>query len=238
MSNMETSKIIVALDFADQVELTQFIAKLTPGQCRLKVGKELITSYGPQIVRTLIDQGFEIFLDLKYHDIPQTVYKAITAACKLGVWMVNVHASGGSAMLKAAKQAINESSHKPLLIAVTMLTSLATSAYSELGYSRNLIDQVQHLATLAYNCGVDGVVCSAQEAAQIKTLTSHDFLCVTPGIRLASLANDDQSRIMTPYQAVENQADYLVIGRPITTAADPAQLLTELNQQIALITNR
>ena len=229
---MTTSKIIVALDFNDLAEVLHFVEQIQPSECRLKVGKELFTAYGPQIVRELHARGFEVFLDLKFHDIPNTVYKAIRVAADLGVWMVNVHASGGREMLIKARQAIQDSQHKPLLIAVTILTSLSDAEVAEIGYSRSLTEQTLYLAQLSYACGIDGVVCSAHEAAAIKQVTNAKFLTVTPGIRLSADKTDDQTRIMTPVQAIASGADYLVIGRPITQALTPATTLRAINQSI------
>ncbi|RTL12698.1 MAG: orotidine-5'-phosphate decarboxylase [Neisseriaceae bacterium] len=226
---MVTSKVIIALDFSERQQVLDLVSRLDPQECRLKVGKELFTSYGPQIVRDLQALGFEIFLDLKFHDIPNTVYKAIRAAADLGVWMVNVHASGGRTMLTQARQAINDSQNKPLLIAVTILTSLSASEVAEIGYGQDVANQVKHLARLSYECGLDGVVCSAQEANIIKSVTVPEFLTVTPGIRLADATKDDQTRVMTPEAAVANGADYLVIGRPITQADNPLAVLQEIN---------
>lgn len=226
---MVTSKVIIALDFSERQQVLDLVSRLDPQECRLKVGKELFTSYGPQIVRDLQALGFEIFLDLKFHDIPNTVYKAIRAAADLGVWMVNVHASGGRTMLTQARQAINDSQNKPLLIAVTILTSLSASEVAEIGYGQDVANQVKHLARLSYECGLDGVVCSAQEANIIKSVTAPEFLTVTPGIRLADATKDDQTRVMTPEAAVANGADYLVIGRPITQADNPLAVLQEIN---------
>lgn len=229
---MITSKVIIALDFSERQQVLDLVAQLDPQECRLKVGKELFTSYGPQIVRELQALGFEVFLDLKFHDIPNTVYKAIRAAADLGVWMVNVHASGGRTMLNQARQAINDSQNKPLLIAVTILTSLSASEVAEIGYSQDVATQVKHLARLSYECGLDGVVCSAQEANIIKNVTSSEFLTVTPGIRLADATKDDQTRVMTPEAAVKNGADYLVVGRPITQANDPLAILQGINSSL------
>jgi orotidine-5'-phosphate decarboxylase len=226
---MITSKVIIALDFSERQQVLDLVSRLDPQECRLKVGKELFTSYGPQIVRDLQTLGFEVFLDLKFHDIPNTVYKAIRAAADLGVWMVNVHASGGRAMLTQARQAIEDSQNKPLLIAVTILTSLSASEVAEIGYGQDVATQVKHLARLSYECGLDGVVCSAQEANIIKNVTTPEFLTVTPGIRLADATKDDQTRVMTPEAAVYNGADYLVIGRPITQANDPLVILRGIN---------
>ncbi|HCY39720.1 MAG TPA: orotidine-5'-phosphate decarboxylase [Neisseriales bacterium] len=229
---MTTSKIIVALDFNDLEQVLHFVEQIQPSECRLKVGKELFTAYGPQIVRELHARGFEVFLDLKFHDIPNTVYKAIRVAADLGVWMVNVHASGGREMLVKARQAIQDSQHKPLLIAVTILTSLSDAEVVEIGYSRSLTEQTLYLAQLSYACGIDGVVCSAHESTAIKQNTNAKFLTVTPGIRLSADKTDDQTRIMTPVQAIASGADYLVIGRPITQALTPATTLRAINQSI------
>jgi len=226
------SKVIVALDFNNIEEVRKFVSVINPKECRLKVGKELFTAYGPAIVIELQKLGFEIFLDLKFHDIPNTVYKAIKVAASLGVWMVNVHASGGKEMLLAARKAVDESAHKPLLIAVTVLTSLSNEAVKEVGYSLDAASQALHLAELSYKCGIDGVVCAAQEANLIKQKTAANFLTVTPGIRLASNKVDDQTRIMTPIAAINNGADYLVIGRPITQSGNSLQTLNEINQSI------
>lgn len=226
------SKIIVALDFNNINEIRKFISGINPDECRLKIGKELFTCYGPEVVREVQNAGFEVFLDLKFHDIPNTVYKAIKAAAHLGVWMVNVHASGGREMLLAARKAIEESDNKPLLIAVTILTSLGEEAVKEIGFSRDLTEQTLHLAKLAYDCGIDGVVCSAWEAQVIKDKTSCQFLTVTPGIRLSDSKTDDQTRIMTPPMAIKNGADYLVIGRPITQSQNPLQTLRDINRNL------
>lgn len=225
-------KIIVALDFNDINEIRKFISGINPDECRLKIGKELFTCYGPEVVREVQNAGFEVFLDLKFHDIPNTVYKAIKAAAHLGVWMVNVHASGGREMLLAARKAIEESDNKPLLIAVTILTSLGEEAVKEIGFSRDLTEQTLHLAKLAYDCGIDGVVCSAWEAQVIKDKTSCQFLTVTPGIRLSDSKTDDQTRIMTPPMAIKNGVDYLVIGRPITQSQNPLQTLRDINRNL------
>jgi orotidine-5'-phosphate decarboxylase len=229
---MSKSKIIVALDFNDAQSALKFSALLTPESCRLKVGKELFTAAGPNIIEKLHQRGFEVFLDLKFHDIPNTVYGAICVAANLGVWMVNVHASGGIRMLEQARSAIDNSLHKPLLIAVTILTSLSSTEVADIGYQRPVAEQVLHLAKLSHSCGLDGVVCGAPEAASIKAATNAAFLAVTPGIRLASESQDDQQRVMTPRAAISHGADYLVIGRPITRADAPLQLLQQINAQI------
>lgn len=222
------SPLIVALDYADPSAALDLAALLDPSQCRVKVGKELFTAAGPRIVEQLQDKGFAVFLDLKFHDIPQTVAKACQAAARLGVWMLNVHASGGQAMLEAAREAVDAASgHRPLLIAVTVLTSLDAPALLQIGVADSVPVQVQKLAALSASAGLDGLVCSAQEAAQLKA--AHPNLClVTPGIRPPEHAADDQKRTMTPAAALAAGADYLVIGRPITAAADPAQALAAM----------
>ncbi len=225
------SKVIIALDFNSLDEVLNFVANIQPDQCRLKVGKELFTAYGPNIVRELHQRGFEVFLDLKFHDIPTTVYKAIRVAADLGVWMVNVHASGGREMLKAARQAINDSINKPLLIAVTILTSLDDATVFDV-YSNSVTEQVLYLSKLSYESGVDGVVCSAHEVGLIKSLINSNFIAVTPGIRLSNEKSDDQTRIMTPSAALDAGADYLVIGRPITQSNHPKELLSIIDRVI------
>jgi len=221
--------LIVALDRAEARAALELSAKLDPRRCRVKVGKELFTSAGPKLVESLQDRGFEVFLDLKFHDIPQTVAKACAAAARLGVWMLNVHASGGMAMLRAAREGVEEGSsrRRPKLIAVTVLTSLDDAALLELGCRDDVPTQVERLAALTARAGLDGVVCSAREAARLKALQP-GLLRVTPGIRSAQAASDDQKRIMTPAQALGAGADYLVVGRPVTAAPDPARALAAL----------
>lgn len=231
---MTDAKIIVALDFAEQNSALKLINQLDPSLCKLKVGKELFTTAGPQFVEQLVDKGFPVFLDLKFHDIPNTVKKACQAASNLGVWMLNVHATGGSDMMKAALEGVNNSQFNPLLIAVTVLTSMSQENLTELGISRALDEQVIHLAKLTQTSGLNGVVCSAMEAVQLrKTVNDDDFLLVTPGIRPSTASQDDQTRIMTPEKALENGANYLVIGRPITQAKDPLATLQNINADIA-----
>ncbi|BDY05066.1 orotidine-5'-phosphate decarboxylase [Ferrimonas sp. YFM] len=223
-------KVLVALDFNDAETALSFVSELDASQCRLKVGKELFTSFGPEFVKSLIDQGFDVFLDLKFHDIPNTVAKAVTAAAELGVWMVNVHAGGGSRMMKAAAEALKSYGDKaPLLIAVTMLTSMEESELAELGVTRSAEAHVLALAKLAQASGLDGVVCSAREASLLKTELGREFKLVTPGIRPAGSDKGDQKRVMTPAEAVAAGSDYLVIGRPITQAESPIQALKEIN---------
>ncbi|ODS23095.1 orotidine 5'-phosphate decarboxylase [Candidatus Endobugula sertula] len=216
------SPIIVAMDFANSQSCLDLASQLNPSQCRLKVGKELFTSAGPQLVESLINKGFDVFLDLKYHDIPNTVAKAVKAAADLGVWMVNVHASGGRRMLDAAREAVETSSSSPLLIAVTVLTSMTREDLLSIGIDVEPQSQVMRLAILAKEAGLDGVVCSAMEAQALKAALGKEFCLVTPGIRPENTVADDQRRIVTPHQALSNGSDYLVIGRPITQAENPA----------------
>jgi orotidine-5'-phosphate decarboxylase len=220
--------IIVPLDYSNFDDAIAMADKLNPKKCRVKVGKQLFTSAGPDVVTTLIDMGFDVFLDMKYHDIPNTVAGAVAAAAQLGVWMVNVHASGGSRMMTAAVDAVQHSTHKPILIAVTVLTSMAAEDLLELGINAEPVEHVKKLALLAQSAGMDGVVCSAAEARALKNITADNFCLVTPGIRPAGSASDDQRRIVTPHNAIANGSDYLVIGRPITKAADPAKALDEI----------
>ena len=227
-----SSPVIVALDYDNQRSALALADKLDPSQCRLKLGKELYTAVGPELVSGLVSRGFDVFLDLKFHDIPNTVAKAIGAAADLGVWMANVHASGGTRMMAAAKQALKQRGSAMRLIAVTVLTSMDESDLRELGIQRSLSDHVMHLAQLAKNAGLDGVVCSAQEASALKAALGADFQLITPGIRLADSAADDQRRIVTPQDAMRLGSDYLVIGRPITQAADPLQALLAINQSL------
>jgi orotidine-5'-phosphate decarboxylase len=225
-------KIIVAMDYADADSALQVAQRLSSELCRLKVGKELFTSSGPQLVEQLMRSGFEIFLDLKFHDIPNTVAQACKSAAALGVWMVNVHALGGRRMMEAAHEALANVSRPPKLIAVTVLTSMGQEDLTELGINDAPAQLVLRLAQLARNSGVEGVVCSAQEAALLRRECGEKFCLVTPGIRPAQSSMDDQMRVMTPQAALENGASYLVIGRPITRAADPLQALQEISQQI------
>lgn len=228
----ENPRILVALDFDNEAECLSFVDKLNPSLCRLKIGKELFTSYGPPIVEKVQARGFDVFLDLKFHDIPNTVAKAVAAAASLGVWMVNVHASGGPRMLDAARESLANVSSAPLLIAVTVLTSMASDELAVIGVEGDANSQVQRLAKLSYQHGLDGVVCSGHEVRQIKTLCSDQFLSVTPGIRPLSSDVGDQRRIMTPEQALSEGADYLVIGRPITKAPEPGEALLKIVNEI------
>lgn len=226
-------RVIVALDYPKAKPALALAARLDPAACRLKVGKELFTAAGPQLVQRLVGLGFGVFLDLKFHDIPNTTAAACRAAAALGVWMVNVHASGGRRMMEAAREALDKSVHKPQLIGVTVLTSMDAAALREIGIERSPREQVLHLAGLARQSGLDGVVCSAQEAAELRAAYGPGFTLVTPGIRPAGADAGDQSRIMTPAAAIGAGSDYLVIGRPITQAADPLAALQEINLEIA-----
>ncbi len=217
-----SSPIVVALDYPTQAQALAMAKQLNPTQCRVKVGKELFTSAGPQVVEALHKLGFEVFLDLKFHDIPNTCAKACAAAAELGVWMVNVHASGGRRMMEAARNEIDKASHQPLLIGVTVLTSMEQADLAELGLNISPIEQVERLAKLTQSSGLDGVVCSAKEVELISKVCGKDFLTVTPGIRPAGAEQGDQRRILTPAQAKAVGVHYMVIGRPITQAADPA----------------
>lgn len=224
------SPVIVALDNLSMTEALALADHLDPSLCRLKVGKELFTRCGTKIVTDLQNRGFEIFLDLKFHDIPNTTAQAVKAAAELGVWMVNVHASSGFEAMSRAKQALIDGDYPTLLIAVTVLTSMSSEVLPQIGVTGNLEGQVARLAKLTRDAGLDGVVCSAREAVMLKQLCGQDFKLVTPGIRLAEDSRDDQHRICTPKQALEDGADFLVIGRSITTASDP---LAKLNLILA-----
>lgn len=226
------SNLIVALDFDSPKAAVDLATQLDPNIVRLKVGKQLFTLAGPDVVRELQDQGFDVFLDLKFHDIPNTVAKAVRAAADLGVWMVNVHASGGTRMMRAAKEALNDAPHQPLLVAVTVLTSMGQEDLVELGCHDEPIDRVCQLATLAQDAGLDGVVCSAAEAAVLSARQRKGFLLVTPGIRRAGDAAGDQRRIVTPEGAVSAGATHLVVGRSITASRDPAAAAAQIRSAL------
>jgi len=235
MTERKPKAVIVALDFASERETWNLVERLDPATCRLKVGKELFTRCGPGLVTKLVDLRFDVFLDLKFHDIPNTVAAACAAAADLGCWMVNVHAAGGRAMLTAAAERLAKCREKPLLIAVTVLTSMDDAALAEVGFSGDTNTQVRRLAKLGHACGVDGVVCSAHELRTIKDACGTGFLAVTPGVRPPSAALDDQRRVATPVDAMTLGADYLVIGRPITRAADPFAVLEAINAELSLL---
>ena len=232
MNNVTKSPIIVALDNMSMEASLTLADQLDPALCRLKVGKELFTRCGPSIVQALHQRDFDVFLDLKFHDIPNTTAQAVLAAADLGVWMVNVHASAGLEAMSLSKQRLLDGNFETLLIAVTVLTSMDKVALSQTGIVAELDEHVSRLAQLTKQAGLDGVVCSAQEAKALKTLCGHDFKLVTPGIRLPEDSSDDQKRICTPKQALDDGSDYLVIGRSITQALDPAAKLQKILQSI------
>jgi orotidine-5'-phosphate decarboxylase len=225
---MTDSRIIVALDYSLADPALVLARRLDPALCRLKVGKELFTVAGPQLIEQLQMRGFDVFLDLKFHDIPNTTAQACKAAAAMGVWMVNVHAMGGRRMLDAAREALANIQNRPKLIAVTVLTSMAQEDLHGIGINASPAQMVQLLAGLAHDSGLDGVVCSALEAPLLRQQYGRDFCLVTPGIRPANSAANDQSRIMTPRAALEAGSSYLVIGRPITQAPDPLQALHDI----------
>lgn len=228
-----TSPIIVALDNMNQQQALTLVDKIDPMQCRVKVGKELFTKYGTNFVKQLHDRNFQVFLDLKFHDIPNTTAQAVLAAADLGVWMVNVHASCGKTAMQTVKKRLVEQNYSTLVIGVTVLTSMSQQDLVDIGINDSVENHVQRLALLTKQAGLDGVVCSAQEASLLKPLCGDDFLLVTPGIRLAEDDSNDQTRICTPKQAIDNGSDFLVIGRSITQADDPMaklqQILATLN---------
>jgi len=230
---MRDKPVIVALDHADAAGALAMAARLDPRLCRVKVGKELFTAAGPEVVRQLVALGFDVFLDLKYHDIPNTVAGACRAAAKLGVWMLNVHASGGVAMMRAAREAVAGGARAPLVVAVTVLTSLDDESLAQVGFRGNAEETVLGLARLAQASGLDGVVCSAREATALRAALGPAFALVTPGIRLPGGDAGDQVRTVTPLQAAKLGADYLVIGRPITASADPAATLLGIRESLA-----
>lgn len=235
MSSKPESPVIVALDFSSTGQALKLVDRLPADSCRLKIGKELFTRAGPELVRELVNRGFDVFLDLKFHDIPNTVAKACAAAADLGVWMMNVHASGGRKMLEAAHEALaKKGTDRPLLIAVTVLTSMGQEDLSEIGIDVTPQQQVQRLALLSRDCGLDGVVCSPLEVAGLKKEMGGDFLLVTPGIRPTGSDSGDQKRIMTPLQAIQTGSHYLVIGRPIIQAVDPVAALAEINKELGV----
>jgi len=233
-SDTANPRVIVALDYASAAPALDFVARVSPDDCRLKVGKELFTVEGPEFVRRLATAGFDVFLDLKYHDIPNTVARACEAAAGLGVWMVNVHASGGLAMMRAARDALaGLGGSAPLIVAVTVLTSMDDAALREIGIDSGSEAQVLRLARLAKTAGLDGVVCSPREAVMLKQELGATFQLVTPGVRPAGAGTNDQARVLSPGEAMAAGADYLVIGRPITQSGDPAGALQRINAEVA-----
>lgn len=234
MTAAQDPRIIVALDFPSEASALALVDTLEPSLCRLKVGKELFTLAGPALVRQLQDRGFEVFLDLKFHDIPNTASSAVAVAADLGVWMVNVHASGGERMMTACRERLEPfGAQRPLLIAVTVLTSMDAADLAGIGVPGTPEEQVRRLATLTRNCGLDGVVCSAREAPVLRQEQGAGFCLVTPGIRPASAEKGDQQRVMTPAEAMAAGSDYLVVGRPITQAADPLAVLRSMVAEIS-----
>lgn len=226
-------RVIVALDFPAVEPAREFVRRLDPTLCRLKVGKELFTRSGPHLVEEFVGLGYGVFLDLKFHDIPNTVAGACRAAADLGVWMINVHASGGRRMMEAAREALEAAARRPLLIAVTVLTSLDEAELHEVGFSGSLAHNVHHLAALARAADLDGVVCSPREAGTLRARLGDSFCLVTPGVRPASVKHDDQRRVMTPGEAIHEGAHYLVIGRPVTQAPDPTDVLRRISRDVA-----
>ena len=232
MSEALAPRVIVALDYATARDALVFVDQISPDLCRLKIGKELFTAAGPEFVRRLVERNFSIFLDLKFHDIPNTVAKACVAAADLGVWMINVHCLGGRKMMEAASQAIKKGNYPTHLIGVTLLTSMDTASCQEIGLSTDIEGQVLKLAKLAKDCGLGGVVCSANEATLIRQQCGENFLLVTPGIRDNTMPPDDQRRTMTAQEAVAAGSDYLVIGRMITADPTPVEKLKTINANL------
>lgn len=232
VKTVSKSKVILALDYPDASQALRLVERLSPAQCRLKVGKELFTRAGPSVVGELVDRGFDVFLDLKYHDIPNTVARACAAAAELGVWMINVHALGGRRMLAAAREALADRAEAPLLIAVTVLTSMADDELQQVGIAGGAAQAAERLAAITREEGLDGVVCSAHEARRMRERFGTGFTLVTPGIRPAEDTAGDQRRVMTPADAVAAGADYLVMGRAITDSDDPVRKLLTINSEI------
>lgn len=229
----DTKRVIVALDYPDQISALNMADRLDPERCRVKVGKELFTRAGPTVVEALHSKGFEVFLDLKFHDIPNTTAKAVRAAAEMGVWMVNVHASGGRRMMEAARNELDRvNGAATWLIAVTVLTSMERQDLADIGLDIEPLEQVKRLALLTQKSGLDGVVCSAQEVQALRQLVTPEFQLVTPGIRPADAAKGDQKRIMTPAEAICAGSTHLVIGRPITQAEAPVEALARIEQEI------
>ncbi len=228
----DNKRIIVALDYAQAEDALELVEQLSPENCRVKIGKELFTSAGPKFVEQIVARGYDVFLDLKFHDIPSTVAKAVCAAADLGVWMVNMHASGGAEMMRAARAALTDRDKRPLLIAVTVLTSMQQEDLAAIGIERTVLEQVLRLSALASESGMDGVVCSAEETSELRKLLRDDFVLVTPGIRPEGAPSQDQKRVVTPRDALLAGSSYLVIGRPITQARRPGERLIEIQEQI------
>lgn len=231
-TNENNSRIIVALDYDNEAEALKLVERLDPSRCRLKVGKEMFTRSGPGLVEKLAAAGYDVFLDLKFHDIPNTVAGACRSAADLGVWMVNVHTLGGARMMEAAREAVDKSAAQPLLIGVTILTSMGQEDIAQVGLSGTPADNVQRLAKLAEGAGLDGVVCSPKEVEMLRASIASDFNLVTPGIRPAWAEKGDQTRITTPSDAVRLGSNYLVIGRPVTAAPDPMEALRKIEEEL------
>lgn len=232
MSDVSPPKVIVALDYANARDALAFVDQVSPNLCRLKVGKELFTAAGPDFVRRLVERNFSVFLDLKFHDIPNTVARACLAAADLGVWMINVHCLGGRKMMELAARSLKDRNYTTHLIGVTLLTSMEAMDCAEIGLQAPLEQQVLHLAKLAQESGLGGVVCSAQEATALRKQCGQDFLLVTPGIRDSNMMPDDQQRTMTPREALAAGSDYLVIGRMITANPTPIAKLQQINVEL------
>ncbi|NOR41346.1 MAG: orotidine-5'-phosphate decarboxylase [Gammaproteobacteria bacterium] len=237
MSEKPEPRVIVALDYPDADSALQLVDRLEPDLCRLKVGKELFTRTGPALVADLVGRGFDVFLDLKFHDIPNTVASACHAAADLGVWMLNVHALGGERMLMAAREGVARggNSSSPLLVAVTILTSMDEHDLAGIGLAGEPAENVLRLASLAHQCGLDGVVCSSRETPTLREQLGGSFKLVTPGIRPSGSQADDQRRVMTPVDAMKNGSTYLVIGRPVTRADDPVSVLRTINSDLSAL---
>lgn len=229
---LNNPRIIVALDYPNRADAINMVDQLDPKLCRVKVGKELFTRCGPAFVEELVKRNFQVFLDLKFHDIPNTVAGACAAAADMGVWMVNLHASGGRHMMERARERLDNCSNRPHLIAVTILTSLSQSDIEAVGYHGTPADNVRRLARLAHQSGMDGVVCSPLEAGLVRKETNEGFLLVTPGVRPSTATQDDQQRVMTPSDAIRIGSNYLVVGRPITSAAEPLQALQAIQAEV------
>lgn len=227
-----TNRLILALDFPAAEPALSLVKHLSPSDCKLKVGFELFVAAGPNFVRELVAQGFDVFLDLKFHDIPNTVAAACKSAAHLGVWMVNVHAAGGDKMMLAARDALLGFRNPPKLIAVTVLTSMDKAQLEKINITQSPLEQVNHLAVLTKQCGLDGVVCSAQEAPALKQACGSEFLLVTPGIRPIGSPQDDQNRVVTPFLARQLGIDYVVVGRPITQSDDPLAVIASINKDL------
>lgn len=229
-----TKRIVIALDFESAELALKLLDQLNSHQCRVKIGKELFTACGPAFVKQVVNRGFDVFLDLKFHDIPTTVARAVQVAADLGVWMINVHASGGKSMMQQARQALEPlGRQRPMLIGVTVLTSMEKQDLLEIGIHASAEEQVERLALLTREAGLDGVVCSAAETAKLRSTLGKGFVLVTPGIRRQEDAAEDQKRIVGPADAIRNGSDFLVVGRPITRATSPAEVLSAYNLALA-----